>query len=271
MSLYNTNRFRETSRSRALVQRQLQELFDLHDSGLDQALIDALPVFYYKDIVGLNEPFDCAICLCQFSDQDKLRLLPLCSHAFHIHCIDTWLLDNSTCPLCRGTLLVSGLPMQDPVSDFDGSRERSNRSPSNGENGNQVILEEISEKRVLSVRLGKFRSSNDGGQDGGSTSDCNLDTRRCYSMGSVQYVVGDLHLQVAMSTYDGSGGSSDAKHVKVRGARHENSSVNVDVEGKKIGSRAKGDSLSFSKIWLWSSRFPSSTHTHIGVHPLNLE
>ncbi|KAK2408131.1 RING-H2 finger protein ATL47 [Trifolium repens] len=45
-------------------QRQLQQLFNLHDSGLDQPFIDALPVFLYKEIIGLKEPFDCAVCLC---------------------------------------------------------------------------------------------------------------------------------------------------------------------------------------------------------------
>uniref|UniRef100_A0A803PE19 RING-type E3 ubiquitin transferase n=1 Tax=Cannabis sativa TaxID=3483 RepID=A0A803PE19_CANSA len=99
-TISESNRYPEMSSSDAF-QRQLQQLFHLHDSGLDQAFIDALPVFLYKEIMGLKEPFDCAVCLCEFSEQDKLRLLPLCSHAFHIDCIDTWLLSNSTCPLCR--------------------------------------------------------------------------------------------------------------------------------------------------------------------------
>ncbi|CAI9282174.1 unnamed protein product [Lactuca saligna] len=83
-----------------LLPRQLQQLFHLH-SGLDQAFIDALPLFLYKELMGSKEPIDCVVCLCKFSEQDKLRSLPLCSHAFHIHCIDTLLLSNSTCPLCR--------------------------------------------------------------------------------------------------------------------------------------------------------------------------
>ncbi|KAE8716531.1 RING-H2 finger protein ATL46 [Hibiscus syriacus] len=99
-SLSESDRYPEMSGTDA-YQRQLQQLFHLHDSGLDQSFIDALPVFLYKEIMGLKEPSDCAVCLCEFLEEDKLRLLPLCSHAFHIDCIDTWLMSNSTCPLCR--------------------------------------------------------------------------------------------------------------------------------------------------------------------------
>ncbi|KAG2266833.1 hypothetical protein Bca52824_073912 [Brassica carinata] len=89
-------------------QGQLQQLFNLHDSGLDQSLIDKLPVFHYKSIIGLKiASFDCPVCLCEFEAEDKLRLLPKCSHAFHVDCIDTWLLSHSTCPLCRSNLLLS--------------------------------------------------------------------------------------------------------------------------------------------------------------------
>ena len=77
-SISQSNRYPESPSSHAF-QRQLQQLFHLHDSGLDQAFIDALPVFLYKEIVGLNEPFDCAVCLCEFSEEDKLSLTPLIS------------------------------------------------------------------------------------------------------------------------------------------------------------------------------------------------
>ncbi|CAH8274818.1 unnamed protein product [Arabidopsis lyrata] len=101
------------------LQGQLQQLFHLHDSGVDQSFIDTLPVFHYKSIIGLkNYPFDCAVCLCEFETEDKLRLLPKCSHAFHMDCIDTWLLSHSTCPLCRSSLLSDLSSHQDPRSSF---------------------------------------------------------------------------------------------------------------------------------------------------------
>lgn len=41
----------------------------------------------------------CAICLEEYSTSQELRVLP-CSHEFHKECIDPWLLNNPTCPLC---------------------------------------------------------------------------------------------------------------------------------------------------------------------------
>uniref|UniRef100_A0A7N0RGA8 Uncharacterized protein n=1 Tax=Kalanchoe fedtschenkoi TaxID=63787 RepID=A0A7N0RGA8_KALFE len=49
-------------------QGQLQQLFHLHDAGVDQSFIDTLPVFNYKAIIGLKNPFDCAVCLCEFEE-----------------------------------------------------------------------------------------------------------------------------------------------------------------------------------------------------------
>ncbi|KAF5191637.1 Ring-h2 finger protein atl46 [Thalictrum thalictroides] len=155
-----SNRYPEMSTSDAL-QRQLQQLFHLHDSGLDQAFIDALPVFLYKEIMGLKEPFDCAVCLCEFSEEDKLRLLPLCSHAFHINCIDTWLLSNSTCPLCRGTLFTPGLPIENPVFEIDLHREDDGSIlQGDCENGfssgkKAIEVEDVAgEKKVYNVEMG---------------------------------------------------------------------------------------------------------------------
>jgi hypothetical protein len=46
---------------------------------------------------------DCTVCLASFEVQEQLRQLP-CNHYFHVACIDTWLSQNHTCPVCRGEL-----------------------------------------------------------------------------------------------------------------------------------------------------------------------
>ncbi|XP_038996976.1 RING-H2 finger protein ATL46-like [Hibiscus syriacus] len=272
-SSQSNTRYPDMSTSEVL-QRQLQQLFHLHDSGLDQAFIDALPVFHYKEIVGPKEPFDCAVCLCEFSEKDKLRLLPMCSHVFHINCIDTWLLSNSTCPLCRGTLFAPGFSMENPVFDFDDLR-KDEGCGGNGENRytpcqKTVEMEEIVvDKGVLPVRLGKFRRlSGEPDEAGGETNSSNLDARRCFSMGSYQYVFGNSDLRVTLSN-----GRHSCQHrsegIKLSRCSelNGNSSAERDVEEKKISSMSKGESFSVSKIWLWSKKgkFSSSSDAQIGM------
>ncbi|KAM1058698.1 hypothetical protein ACFX2B_023308 [Malus domestica] len=264
-----SNRYPEMSTADAL-QRQLQQLFHLHDSGLDQAFIDALPVFQYRDIVGLNEPFDCSVCLCEFTEKDKLRLLPTCSHAFHINCIDTWLLSNSTCPLCRSTLFNPEYSVENPMFDFDDYREEEGY-PGNGENRfasrqKTVDIEEIVvDNGILPVRLGKFRKvdAEVGETGGGESSSSRLDARRCFSMGSYQYVLNDSDLRVPLSN------DQQGRNVKTtRGIENNgNLSIDSDMEGKKISSVTKGESYSVSKIWLWSKKgkFSSSIDTQMGM------
>lgn len=230
-------------------QRQLQQLFRLHDSGLDQSLIDALPLFYYKDIIGLKEPFDCAVCLSEFSFLDKLKVLPNCSHAFHIHCIETWLLSNSTCPLCR-SLIGLGSSVENPLFncddvDYDHQWGLSCPNGSSLVNHNGLETSNAGPGRTFSIRLGKFRSTNEG-VDGEikmknevtCSSSSSIDARRCYSMGTFQYVVGDANLQVALP----------------RATRAKARFDNVEGDGKMIGVRSRGDSFSVSKIWLWSKK-----------------
>ncbi|CAA2954358.1 RING-H2 finger protein ATL46-like isoform X1 [Olea europaea var. sylvestris] len=258
-----SNAYPEMSTSGAF-RRELQHLFHLHDSGLDQAYIDALPVFPYKDIVGSKEPFDCAVCLCEFSEQDNLRLLPLCSHAFHIDCIDTWLLSNSTCPLCRGVILEPGFSFENPIFTFNDSKDEDGNSGNSsfisvscGPKTNQEDSRIISDRRVFSVRLGKFKNTNYSQEcekrEVGETSNSNIDARRCFSMGSFQYVVADSDLQVAL-----------CPPVKGKGGESGNFTTDEDAfDGKKINTKSKGESFSVSKIWLWSKKgkFPGSTGT----------
>lgn len=44
---------------------------------------------------------DCAICLEPLNANDKLTKCCQCGHCFHKACLDEWLKENQTCPLCR--------------------------------------------------------------------------------------------------------------------------------------------------------------------------
>ncbi|XP_021725890.1 RING-H2 finger protein ATL1-like [Chenopodium quinoa] len=83
--------------------------------GLDEALIRSIPVIEFRklvterkqhehDIVTSVEPaasYECSVCLSEFEEGERLRVIPYCCHAFHIDCIDVWLQSNANCPLCR--------------------------------------------------------------------------------------------------------------------------------------------------------------------------
>ena len=48
----------------------------------------------------------CSICIDEFEEGEKIRLLPLCGHAFHTECIMPWLKDrHGCCPLCKTGVL----------------------------------------------------------------------------------------------------------------------------------------------------------------------
>ena len=72
--------------------------------GATDSQLDALPVVKYdKTDSTMKELPACAICLEEFSAQEKLARLP-CKHFFHAKCIKDWLVLNATCPNCRAPI-----------------------------------------------------------------------------------------------------------------------------------------------------------------------
>ncbi|XP_027367635.1 RING-H2 finger protein ATL1-like [Abrus precatorius] len=79
--------------------------------GLDEAVIRLIPVIQYKTQgngeFGERSTCECAVCLNEFQEDEKLRIIPNCSHVFHIDCIDVWLQNNANCPLCRTSISLT--------------------------------------------------------------------------------------------------------------------------------------------------------------------
>lgn len=85
--------------------------------GLDEKLIETFPTMAYSEVMELKmdkEPLECAVCLCEFTEDESLRMLPQCCHVFHPECIDTWLAGQVTCPVCRADLSVVPVATEEP-------------------------------------------------------------------------------------------------------------------------------------------------------------
>ncbi len=81
----------------------LNEEDDDQPRGLTKEQIDNLSMRNF----GESDAFKtCSVCITEYAEGNKLRKLP-CSHEYHVHCIDRWLSENSTCPICRRAVLVS--------------------------------------------------------------------------------------------------------------------------------------------------------------------
>ncbi|EPS71532.1 hypothetical protein M569_03226 [Genlisea aurea] len=69
--------------------------------GLDA---DRLPIELFHRNPSESCETECCICLGNFEDDDKVRVLPSCRHRFHSDCLGRWLAAHSSCPLCRSSL-----------------------------------------------------------------------------------------------------------------------------------------------------------------------
>lgn len=81
----------------------LNEDDDDQPRGLTKEQIDNLSMRNFGESDALKT---CSVCITEYAEGNKLRKLP-CSHEYHVHCIDRWLSENSTCPICRRAVLVS--------------------------------------------------------------------------------------------------------------------------------------------------------------------
>uniref|UniRef100_A0A0D9XP41 RING-type E3 ubiquitin transferase n=1 Tax=Leersia perrieri TaxID=77586 RepID=A0A0D9XP41_9ORYZ len=76
--------------------------------GLDPAAVAAFPTRTFSFSSSSSNSSDaaaqCVVCLADYEEKDVLRILPYCGHDFHVACIDIWLMQHSTCPVCRISL-----------------------------------------------------------------------------------------------------------------------------------------------------------------------
>ncbi|KAL3622045.1 hypothetical protein CASFOL_034241 [Castilleja foliolosa] len=73
--------------------------------GLNKGLIRQIPVAVFTSGEGVIDFTECPICLGEFLDGEKIRVLPKCHHCFHVKCVDIWLASHSSCPTCRQSVV----------------------------------------------------------------------------------------------------------------------------------------------------------------------
>lgn len=127
--------------------------------GLQPSVISAITICKYKRGDGLVEGTECSVCLSEFQEDESLRLLPKCNHAFHIPCIDTWLSSHTNCPLCRAGIVSSTAGTPSPelgMGDSGPSEETQLEIP---ESGDQVAETEdvVRESRTGREEEGELR------------------------------------------------------------------------------------------------------------------
>uniref|UniRef100_A0A1J3I1G4 RING-type E3 ubiquitin transferase n=1 Tax=Noccaea caerulescens TaxID=107243 RepID=A0A1J3I1G4_NOCCA len=119
-------------------------------SGLDKTAIESLPVFRFSALKGSKQGLECSVCLSKFESVEILRLLPKCRHAFHVGCIDQWLEQHATCPLCRDRVSI-----EDEPSVYENSFRFLNQSEIGEESSLELYIEREEEEEEERRRQGE--------------------------------------------------------------------------------------------------------------------
>ncbi|MED6158773.1 hypothetical protein PIB30_035883 [Stylosanthes scabra] len=75
------------------------------NTGIKKKALKTFPIITYESTELNSLDTECVICLSDFTNGEKLRILPKCNHGFHVRCIDKWLTSHSSCPKCRQCLI----------------------------------------------------------------------------------------------------------------------------------------------------------------------
>lgn len=228
-------------------------------SGMEEAAIRRIPTFRYRHgstrlvLAAEAKQAACAVCLADFRDGERLRVLPPCLHAFHIDCIDAWLQSAASCPLCRAAVSdPAALALRCHHHHLDAPLPRaatddvaidvvsSSPTPTSAEAAGE---QEAVPSHETAHRNSSCRSCSMGGGGGGGDG-CFLPVRRSLSMDSSTDKRFYLALQTILRQSSG-GGASQAVTAGGDG-KAESSNAAADI-GPPSSRRLRRSFFSFSQ------------------------
>ncbi|KAL8039609.1 hypothetical protein ABFX02_10G047300 [Erythranthe guttata] len=113
-----------STRRRSTAPEEEEEAQLPHPAGVDVKLLQTIPILTYAAVKGGAgaDQDECVVCLGELMDEEKVRLLPNCRHAFHVPCIDLWFAAHASCPMCRSPIaeaIIAESPILDPATAAD--------------------------------------------------------------------------------------------------------------------------------------------------------
>lgn len=133
-------------------------------------------------IIQTNYPCRCSICLGDYKANDRLQQIPMCGHTFHMDCINHWLTNNTTCPLCRVSLLPASKAASDPVGTQEAQANETESRELTEQSGDGLLLRDQEGGR------GEGRESCSGGE-GHEFCDASREVEQCGLNGEGSVVI----------------------------------------------------------------------------------
>jgi hypothetical protein len=83
----------------------ISENTDFRNPPMNEEEVHNIPEFKFNASSQPNnsDNKNCVICFEDFKTGDRSKLLE-CGHIFHADCLNKWLLEKSTCPLCMTSI-----------------------------------------------------------------------------------------------------------------------------------------------------------------------